>query len=827
MRHSLVVKGMHCASCASRIESALERLPWVQEASVNFATGQATLSARDGGDLPEAIRVIRGLGYDVESRRERFLVAGISCASCIEKIEGELGKLPGLLHSSVSLTTQEAEVTYLPSLVTSQRIRETISALGYQVLGGGEGGTPSGQSERLSSFAQEGLYLLPRVWICFSLSAAVMLLTFHHGLPGLSALSHNQIFWLSFLLATPVQFWGGWDFYRGAWAAARHLTSDMNTLIALGSTAAYLHSVAITLFPNWMAGVAAEKMVFFDTSSFIVTFILLGRYLEARAKGKASEAIQELLTLAPRKATLQRDGEMIEVPVEEIGKGDRVIVRPGERIPVDGMVEEGSSSVDESSMRGEPLPQAKGKGDEVFAGTVNQIGSLTIKATRVGEEMVLSQIVRLVREAQTSKAPIQRLADRVAGIFVPIVMALAICTFIIWLIIRPVPILALELALSNAIAVLLIACPCALGLATPTAIMVGTGRGAQLGVLIREGGALEVASRIDTVVLDKTGTVTSGKFSLAGVFPEERYSREELLSLAASAELYSEHPVGRAIVEGARKESLPLIIPERFESLPGFGVQAGVIGKMVRVGSPRLEISGDRPGDPSREGHPFSGEAGRKGGPRTVPLPGLRGGESLAFVQVNGESAGVLAVSDTVKPHAREVIKKLQEMGMKVVLLTGDRQEAAEAVAGELQIQEVRAEVLPHEKADVIKDLKQQGRTVAMVGDGINDAPALAVANLGIAMGSGSEIAVQAGGMTLLGEGLPGILTALKISRETFKVIRQNLFLAFFYNVIAIPVATGLFYPFGVLLPPMYASAAMAMSSLSVVTNALRLKNVA
>jgi Cu+-exporting ATPase len=618
---------------------------------------------------------------------------------------------------------------------------------------------------------------------------------------------------LQLVLATPIQFYVGSRFYRGAYATAKHRTTDMNTLVALGTTVAYGYSVIATFFPGLFAVSGTAPHVYYETSAAIIVLVLLGRYFETRAKGRTSEAVKKLIGLAPKSARVIRDGEEVDIPLEEVSAGERLVVRPGEKVPVDGTVEEGTSSVDESMMTGEPIPKDKGEGDIVTAGTMNINGRLVVRATHVGKDTVLSRIVRMVQEAQGSKPPIGRLADVIASWFVPAVIGVALLTFAAWIAFGPEP--RLTYAMLSAISVLIIACPCALGLATPTSIMVGTGKGAELGILVRSGAALETAHKVDTVVLDKTGTVTRGRPELSeirsapnGPFPGAEGWRE-LLRLAASAETGSEHPLADAVVRGAKERGLALSSPGDFHSRPGHGVRATVAGRSVHVGSARWFT--EEGIDPS------------------TLLPDAqelaKAGATVIFVAVDGKAAGVLAVADKVKKGAPEAIGVLRGMGLDVVMLTGDNPGTAMAVASRAGIERVRADVLPEQKAEEVRKIQAGGKIVAMVGDGINDAPALAQADVGMAIGTGTDIAIESGDIVLMSGDLKGVVSAIALSRATLRNIRQNLFWAFAYNVVLIPVAAGVLFPhFRVLLSPILAAAAMGLSSVTVVSNALRLR---
>jgi Cu+-exporting ATPase len=731
-------------------------------------------------------------------------IEGMSCASCVAKIEHGLSAVPGVSRAAVNLATEQATVEYQPGVTDPAAIQETIRSLGYTpVLPAAPAAQAIVSPESREDWKQAAYRALKRrFWVAAALSVPVMLLGMseHLGLPVPQAAS----FWLQLLLTTPVQFWAGWQFYRGAWAVARHGTTDMNTLIALGTSAAYGYSVAATLVPNAFTAAGATPVVYFDSSAAIITLILLGRVLEARAKGRTSEALTRLIGLQAKQARVIRDGRELDISVEEVKIGDIVIVRPGEKVPVDGVILEGTSSLDESMLTGESVPVDKGPDDPVIGATLNKTGYFRFKATQVGADTALARIVRLVEEAQGSKPPIARLADQVAAVFVPIVIAVALLTFGLWLALGPAP--AFTRALLNFVAVLIIACPCALGLATPTSIMVGIGRGAEHGILIRSGAALEQARALTTVVLDKTGTLTKGELAVKEIVVrqegQQRWSREKLLQVAASAEQGSEHPLGEAIVKMSRELRIALEPPKDFAAVPGHGIRATVQGQPVRVGNLRLmEVDGLKVAG-------WEAETARLAEAGLTPM----------FVAVGGTVVGVIAVADTVKEHAREAVSALKSMGLDVVMITGDNPRTAEAVAREVGIERVLAEVLPEAKALEVKRLQGEGRRVAMVGDGINDAPALAQADVGIAIGAGTDVAMEAADITLVGGDLRGVATAIQLSRATMRNIKQNLFAAFIYNVILIPVAALGW------LNPILAAAAMGASSVSVVSNALRLR---
>lgn len=804
---SLPIEGMTCASCVRRVERALSRVPGVQSASMNLANERATVAIEPGqARLEDLIKAVEQAGYAVRTAEVTLPVEGMTCASCVRRVERALIRLPGVLSATVNLATEKATVRYVPGAVAYEDFKRAVERAGYRI--GEEQLTPVGlpaadvQEER-----QRREERTLRLKVVFSLAAGALILGVMFT-PWKLPLSMVQENLLLFLLATPVQFWAGWQFYRGAWAAARHFTSNMNTLVALGTSAAYLYSVVATFFPEVFHHAGLMPATYYDTSSIIIALILLGRYLEARARGQTSAAIKRLLGLAPKTARVLRDGTEVDVPVAELQVGDLIRVRPGEKVPVDGIIMEGHSTLDESMLTGESMPVEKGPGDEVIGGTLNRTGSFTFRATKVGADTALAQIIRLVEEAQGSKAPIQRLADVISSYFVPGVLVLAVLTFVAWLILGPQP--RITYALQATIAVLIIACPCAMGLATPTAIMVGTGKGAEFGVLIRGGEALELAHKITAIILDKTGTLTRGKPAVTDVLPGNGLSEQELLRLSASAELGSEHPLGEAIVARARELGLPLVEAQEFQAIAGQGVQARVEGREVLLGNAALlEERGVNPDGllPQAEALAAAGK---------TPM----------FVVVDGRPAGIIAVADTLKPESAEAVSQLHALGLEVWLLTGDNRRTAEAIARQLSIRHVLAEVRPEQKADKVKELQAQGKIVAMVGDGVNDAPALAQADLGIAIGTGTDVAIEASDITLVGGDVRGVVTAIALSRRTISTIRQNLFWAFAYNVALIPVAMGVLYPvFGVLLNPVLAAAAMAMSSVSVVTNSLRLRS--
>ncbi len=721
------------------------------------------------------------------AERVELPVSGMSCAACARSIENQLAGTAGVTGAHVNFATATATVEFDPARAAVRNLVDAIEELGYGVprsLDGGDAGEDVQEQARERDYAA----LQRRLWLAAAFAVPVVLLGMWPGLMHLPAMA-----WLQLALTAPVVFYAGAPFYKGAWIALRHGSANMNTLIALGTGAAFVYSMAVTL--------RGGHEVYYEAAAAIITLILLGRVLEARARGKASEAIRHLRELQPKTARIVREGAEHDIPLEQVRVGDIVMVRPGEKIPVDGVVREGDSAVDESMLTGESMPVDKKPGDAVSGGTINRSGSLRFEARKVGRATALQQMIDLVRQAQGSRAPVARMADVVSGYFTVGVLAIATVTLVVWLALGLSGRAPLSFALVNFVAVLIIACPCALGLATPTAIMVGTGRGAQRGILIKGGEALEAAYRIDTVILDKTGTVTYGQPRVTDVIPMNGYGAAEVLRLAASAERYSEHPLGRAIVEHAQSLAIVLEAPASFRAVAGHGVEARVDGREVTVGG----FSG--PGEPA--------EMERL----------AAAGKTAVTVSVNGQPAGAIGIADTVKPEAAAAVRRLAEMGIEVWMITGDNRRIAETVARQVGIAHVLAEVLPDGKAAEVRKLQAAGKKVAMVGDGINDAPALAQADIGIAIGTGSDIAKEAASITLMRGDLNCVPGALTLARWTMRVIRQNLFWAFAYNTIGIPIAAGVLYPFtGWLLSPVLASAAMALSSVTVVTNSLRLK---
>ena len=821
-RINIPVKGMTCASCVGKVEGSLKKVPGVAGAAVNLATEEAAVEYEPGAcTLDDLYGAIEAVGYEPKPISKTFAVRGMHCASCVKRVEDAFLKVDGVQRAQVNLATERATAALAPT-VDLDELRRSVASVGYELAGEVDADAELEDAEA-EERAREERRLRWRMLFAASIGVVLIVLAQSSRIPFLSDVRLGAINVVAFLLATPVQFWAGWRFYQGAWQVGKHRSTDMNTLIAVGTSAAYFYSVVATFWPGIIEtapGVSAD--VYFDTAAVIVALILLGRWLEARAKGQTSAAIKRLMGLRAKTAKVVRDGEEQDVLIEDVVPGDVVVVRPGEKIPVDGVVLKGGSSVDESMLTGESLPVEKGPEDEVFGATLNKTGSFRFRATKVGRDSALSQIIRLVQEAQGSKAPIQRLADVIASYFVPVVIGIALGTFGVWWIFGPAP--AITFALLNMVAVLIIACPCALGLATPTAIMVGTGKGAEHGVLIRGGESLETAHKITVVVLDKTGTITEGRPAVTDVVTTDGLSADDLLRLAASAERGSEHPLGEAIVQEAQARGLSLAEADQFQAVPGHGIEARVedrrlvLGNMKLMQDRRLDLNGL-----TSRGETLSQQ-----------------GKTPMFVAVDGQVAGVIAVADTVKPGARAAVEELHSMGLEVVMLTGDNRRTAEAIAGQVGVDRVLAEVLPEEKVQHVRTLQAEGNVVAMVGDGINDAPALAQADVGIAIGTGTDVAMEASDITLIKGDPRDVATAIRLSKQTMRVIRQNLFWAFAYNTALIPIAAGALYPllsntgvpaglepflgeFG-FLNPMLAAGAMAFSSVSVMLNSLRLR---
>jgi Cu+-exporting ATPase len=739
--------------------------------------------------LPEATQSALG------GARADLSVSGMTCAACVSRVEKAARRVPGVTEATVNLLANQGAFVYDPAQTSPSAIMAAIEKIGYEAV-------PLTQETPKADSAAENKALARRFGVAALLTLLVLVGAMGHeiGLPVPNWLASP---WIQLFLSTPVLFWAGGQFFRGAWLSLKGRSSDMNTLIALGTGTAYLFSLAVTVLPHVFG---AQGQVYYETADVILTLLLLGRLLEARAKGKTGAAIETLLGLQPKTARVRRGGEEIDIPLEQVRVGDEVRVRPGEKVPVDGKIIEGASALDESMITGESLPVEKAVGDTVLGATVNTRGSFVFKATRVGADTALARIAALVRAAQSSRAPIQTLADTVTAFFVPVVLMIAVLTFALWFSVGHAP----HLALSNFIAVLIIACPCALGLATPTSLMVGTGKGAEHGILIKNAEALQRAGTLKTVILDKTGTLTAGKPVLTDVVPANGLVRGEILRLAAAAERGSEHPLASAIVEGARTEGFDSALATHFDSIAGQGIAATVDGHTVLAGNAAL-----------LNAHAISSTMLTA---RAAELSAI--GRTPMYIAVDGHAAGLVAVADTVRPTSRAAVAALKQMDLTVVMLTGDNERTAQAIAQEVGIEEVRAEVRPEDKAAEVRRLQGLGGGVAMVGDGINDAPALAQADVGIALGTGTDVAIEAADITLMRGDLQGVVTAIALSRATLGNIKQNLAFAFGYNTLGIPLAAGLLYALTGhgQLSPMLASAAMALSSVSVVTNALRLR---
>lgn len=805
-RIDLPIVGMSCASCSATIERGLSGLKGVKEAAVNFATSKATVIFEPQFVKAEdVISSIRRSGYEVGTTSFELPIQGIVCASCVQKIEKALLATRGVVKAVVNLATGKVRGEYLPFETNLREIKRAIESTGYKVLEGVE----SGEGEDVERIIREREYKkLKRKFNAGAiLSLVIFLGSMPHWFPWIPNILNN--FFVLWILSTPVQFVIGWQFYRGAWGAFRHRNADMNTLIAVGTSAAYFYSLAATLFPSFFHQAGIEPAVYFDTSSLIITLIIFGRLLEARAKGRTSEAIKKLMGLEPKKARVVRENQEIDIPVEEVLVGDSVVVRPGEKIPVDGIVVEGRSSVDESMITGESMPVEKKPGDEVIGATINKTGSFRFRATKVGKDTALAQIIKLVQDAQGSKAPIQRLADTISGYFVPVVISIAIATFIIWFNLGPLP--SLTFALLNFVAVMIIACPCALGLATPTAVMVGTGKGAENGILIKGGESLETAHKVNTIIFDKTGTLTKGEPEVTDIIGLNSFSQDEVLKYAACAERLSEHPLAEAILKKALERKFELEDPKDFRAIEGFGIEAKVNDKNILLGKAKLLEE------------------------RKIDIGGLErkakelalDGKTPVYLSVDSKARGLIAIADTLKESSSHAVLRLKKLGLEIIMLTGDDRRTAEAIAKKAGIEKVVSEVLPEDKVLEIKKLQAMGKRVAMVGDGINDAPALAQADLGISIGTGTDVAMEASDITLIKGDLSGVVSAIELSKRTIRVIKQNLFWAFFYNTAGIPIAAGILYPFfKILLNPIIASIAMAFSSVSVVSNSLRLRRM-
>lgn len=809
-RLSLPVDGMTCASCVGRVERALKAVPGVQTASVNLATERADLTFTGAADPQAAVRAIESAGYAVREETTELAIEEMTCASCVGRVEKALTQLPGVLEASVNLATERARVRHLAGVVAITDLEAAVEKAGYKTRRL-SAATASADDQDTDRREHEARGLRRSLLVAATLTLPVFILEMgSHLVPAMhhwvmQVLGQQTSWYLQFVLATLVLFGPGLRFFRKGIPALLRGAPDMNSLVSVGTAAAYGYSVVATFVPKVLPQGTAN--VYFEAAAVIVSLILLGRTLEARAKGRTSQAIKRLVGLQAKTARVERNGETLEIPLDQVTTGDIVLVRPGEKVPVDGEVVEGTSYVDESMITGEPVPVQKNVGADVVGGTINKTGAFSFRVTKIGANTVLAQIIRLVEEAQGSKLPIQALVDKVTLWFVPAVMAAAALTFLIWLIFGPDP--ALTFALVNAVAVLIIACPCAMGLATPTSIMVGTGRAAELGVLFRKGEALQALRDVSVIALDKTGTLTKGRPELTDLVPAEGFEHDEVLALVAAVETRSEHPIAEAIVAAARQRNMTLAAIESFDATPGFGVTASVAGRTVAVGADRfmtqlgLDVS------------QFQQTAQRLG----------EQGKSPLYAAIDGRLAAVIAVADPIKDSTPEAIKALHALGLKVAMITGDNAATAAAIAKQLGIDEVAAEVLPDGKVAALKKFRLNGARVAFVGDGINDAPALAEADVGLAIGTGTDVAIEAADVVLMSGDLRGVPNAIALSQATIRNIKQNLFWAFAYNAVLIPVAAGALYPLnGTLLSPIFAAAAMALSSVFVLGNALRLK---
>ncbi|WP_134686557.1 heavy metal translocating P-type ATPase [Brevibacillus migulae] len=795
---TLQISGMTCAACALRIEKGLKKVEGVSEASVNFALEQASVTFdAEKVDATNLEEKIRSLGYDTVKETVDFQISGMTCAACANKIEKGLNKLPGVTKATVNFALETAHVEYSPANVTVADMVQKVEKLGYQAIPKQEEGEQVDHRQKEIAKQKRKLIIsailsLPLLWAMvshFSFTSFIWL---------------PEIFmnpWFQLALATPVQFIIGKQFYVGAYKALRNKSANMDVLVALGTSAAYFYSLYLTVQSLEMSSHHQVEM-YYETSAVLITLILLGKLFEALAKGRSSEAIKSLMGLQAKTALVIRDGQELSIPVEAVVVGDILIVKPGEKVPVDGEVVEGNSSVDESMLTGESIPMEKRVGDHVIGATINKNGVLKVKATKVGKETALAQIIKVVEEAQGSKAPIQRIADVISGIFVPIVVGIAVVTFFVWyLAVEPGQFAS---ALEKAIAVLVIACPCALGLATPTSIMAGSGRSAELGILFKGGEHLEATHRIDAIILDKTGTVTKGKPELTDVIVEAKLDESQFLAMVGGAEKNSEHPLAEAIVNGIKEKGIELPATEEFEAIPGFGIRAVVDGKELLVGTRKLMAK-------------YEVDANAAFGEMSLLE---EAGKTAMLVAIERKYAGMVAVADTIKETSKEAVARLKALGIEVIMITGDNERTAKAIAAQVGIDHVLAEVLPEGKAAEVKKLQEAGKKVAMVGDGINDAPALATADIGMAIGTGTDVAMEAADVTLMRGELTSIPDAIFMSKKTMANIKQNLFWALAYNVIGIPIAAAGF------LAPWLAGAAMALSSVSVVLNALRLQKV-
>ncbi|MEF2097359.1 heavy metal translocating P-type ATPase [Bacillus sp. CFBP9009] len=795
---TLQIAGMTCAACAVRIEKGLQKIDGVEDASVNFALEKSKVTFDPSKSSVNQLKdKVESLGYKVVSEKAEFDISGMTCAACANRIEKRLNKLDGVQNATVNFALESALVEYNPDEVSVPDMKDAIKKLGYRLEQKQETSGEKVDHRQKEIEKQTGKFIFSSILSIPLLWAMVSHFEFTSFI-WLPEMFMNP--WVQLALATPVQFLVGGQFYVGAFKALRNKSANMDVLVALGTSAAYFYSVYLSILSIGSDTHMVE--LYFETSAVLITLIILGKLFEAKAKGRSSEAIKKLMGLQAKTATVLRDGQELNLPIEEVIAGDIVYVKPGEKVPVDGEIFEGRSALDESMITGESIPVDKTVGDLVIGSTINKNGFLKVKATKVGKDTALAQIIKVVEEAQGSKAPIQRLADVISGIFVPIVVGIAIITFLVWyFVVSPGE---FAVALEKLIAVLVIACPCALGLATPTSIMAGSGRAAEYGILFKGGEHLETTHRLDTVILDKTGTVTNGKPTLTDVILSNGFEEKEFLMLVGAAERNSEHPLAEAIVEGIKEKGIELGRSEHFEAIPGFGIESTVGSKSLLIGTRRLmaknniDIQDILPQMENLE----------------------KQGKTAMLVTIDNQFAGVIAVADTIKETSPKAIARLKEMGLEVVMITGDNKQTAQAIAHEVGIDHVIAEVLPEGKADEVKKLQKAGKKVAMVGDGINDAPALATADIGMAIGTGTDVAMEAADITLIRGDLNSIADAIFMSKMTIRNIKQNLFWAFAYNAIGVPIAALGF------LAPWLAGVAMAFSSVSVVLNALRLQRI-
>jgi Cu+-exporting ATPase len=808
----LSIGGMTCPHCPPQVEQALREVAGVRSAQVNLANQTAHVTYDPARvKAADLVRAIRRAGYGAGAAKTRIPIANMHCSSCVIRIELELGMTPGVIKAQASSMTNAVDITYQPERTTYDALKAAIGRAGYRVVEPKPmPGTETDDPEEQARQAEYRL-LMRKFWFAAAVSVPVMLLSYPDLIPGLRdwmpmGSSTRRIVW-AFLgvLSLPVLVWSGSQFYVGMWDGLKHRSANMHTLIAIGITAAYLYSVVAVMFPELFPRMELAE-VFWDVSTVVVALVVLGLALEIKAKGRTSEAIKKLIGLQPKTARVLREGKEVDLPVEEVLLGDTVVIRPGDKIPVDGEVLDGVSAVDESMITGESIPIEKRVGDEVIGATLNKTGSFKFRATKVGKDTALASIIRMVKDAQGSKAPIQRVVDTVSGYFVPAVMILAVFAFIAWYLFGPEP--RFVYATIVLVTTLIIACPCALGLATPTSLTVGIGKGAENGILIRSGDALQCAEKLGAIILDKTGTITRGEPSLTDVVAKGS-DEATVLRLAASLERGSEHPLGEAIVKGAEARKIVIADAKGFAAIPGHGVSGRVDDRDVLLGNAKLMRDRNIAIDAlTQDWERLAGE-----------------GKTPMYVAADGKALGLVAVADTVKPDSKAAIEVLKRLGIEVVMLTGDNERTAKAIARQVGIDRVLAEVLPDDKAHEVQKLQLEAKNVGMVGDGINDAPALAQADVGFAIGTGTDVAIEASDVTLIKGSLMSVATAIEISKATMSNVRQNLVGAFGYNVLGLPVAMGVLYPiFGILLSPLIAAAAMAFSSVTVVTNANRLR---